>query len=116
MGSKTKNKLVKCIVAPFKALGEARQFYMRAMFDCAQQVGQGGSVITFTVPHRIPQQLPKRKDSKKQMIEYSTSTSYSTGVGRLGRIDENKPCDFNELDINKVIYPRFTSYSAPSKT
>lgn len=33
--------------------------------------------------------------------------SYSVGVGRIGRIDEDVPCDFVEVvDINKSFYPR----------
>ncbi|KAK6777916.1 hypothetical protein RDI58_024634 [Solanum bulbocastanum] len=107
MGTKTKNKLVKYIGAPFKVLGKAREFYMKTMFDCAQQVGQGGSVMSCTVSHRKPQQLPKSTELKKQ----STWRSYSTGVGRLGRIDENKPCDFNESDVHNVVYPRSRSHS-----
>ncbi|CAK9144979.1 unnamed protein product [Ilex paraguariensis] len=33
--------------------------------------------------------------------------SYSVGVGKIGRIDEEKPCDFVEVDI----YPRRKSYA-----
>ncbi|KAK4357783.1 hypothetical protein RND71_023393 [Anisodus tanguticus] len=112
MGTKTKkkqNKLVKYIVAPFKVLGKAREFYMKTVFDCAQQVGQGGSVMTCTI-HHVPHQLPKSRELKKQTIE-SNWRSYSIGVGRLGRIDENKPCDFKELDVNMIVYPRSRSYA-----
>lgn len=120
-GKKKQNKMVRYIVAPFKVLGKARELYMKTMFDCAKQVGQVGNVVTCTIPHQIPPHLPKsfsnnnensrlNREVKKQTIE-STLRSYSIGVGRLGIIDENKPCDFKEMDDNKVVYPRSRSYA-----
>lgn len=128
MGTKAKkkqNKMVRYILAPFKVLGKARKFYMKTMFDCAQQVGQVGSVVTCTIPHQIPPQLPKsfnnnnensrrNREVKKQTTE-STLRSYSTGVGRLGIIDENKPCDFKEMDVNKIVCPRSRSFPTLSR-
>ncbi|KAL0384304.1 UNVERIFIED_CONTAM: Serine carboxypeptidase-like 18 [Sesamum radiatum] len=32
------------------------------------------------------------------------ATSYGGGVGKIGRIDEDKPCCFMEVDVNKLIY------------
>ncbi|KAL2513554.1 uncharacterized protein Fot_27525 [Forsythia ovata] len=32
--------------------------------------------------------------------------SYSVEVGRLGRIDEDKPCEFKEVDVDEFLYPR----------
>lgn len=42
--------------------------------------------------------------------------SYSVGVGKIGRIDEDAPCDFVEVvDINKSAYPRCRSYALASR-
>lgn len=44
--------------------------------------------------------------------------SYSFGVGRIGRIDEDMPCDFMEVvDINKnnIMYPRCRSYAITNR-
>ncbi|KAL3515375.1 hypothetical protein ACH5RR_022277 [Cinchona calisaya] len=32
--------------------------------------------------------------------------SYSVGIGRMGRIDEEMPCDFREYDAAANAYPR----------
>ncbi|KAG8368495.1 hypothetical protein BUALT_Bualt15G0051600 [Buddleja alternifolia] len=37
-----------------------------------------------------------RKPSREAVVE----GSYSGGVGKMGRIDEDKPCVFNEVDLN----------------
>ncbi|KAL8554742.1 hypothetical protein ACS0TY_002802 [Phlomoides rotata] len=34
----------------------------------------------------------------------AAETSYGEGVGRIGRIDEDKPCCFSEVDVNKFRY------------
>ncbi|KAL0365311.1 UNVERIFIED_CONTAM: Serine carboxypeptidase-like 18 [Sesamum angustifolium] len=36
-------------------------------------------------------------------------TSYGGGVGKIGRIDEDKPCCFMEVDVNKLTYSSSTS-------
>ncbi|XP_007042679.2 PREDICTED: uncharacterized protein LOC18608112 [Theobroma cacao] len=38
--------------------------------------------------------------------------SYSVGIGKIGRIDEDKPCSFEEEEIDAMLYPRSRSYAA----
>ncbi|CAI9781832.1 unnamed protein product [Fraxinus pennsylvanica] len=46
---------------------------------------------------------------KKPPVEVA-ERSYSIGVGRIGRIDEEVPCDFRESDVNKYLYRKCPSY------
>lgn len=55
-------------------------------------------------------------DSKGNLVLKTTpleapERSYSVGVGRIGKIDEEAPCDFKESDVNKYLYRRCASYT-----
>ncbi|KAK1359066.1 hypothetical protein POM88_043540 [Heracleum sosnowskyi] len=53
-----------------------------------------------------------RRKLKATVDNGRSGRSYSVGVGRIGRIDEDAPCDFVEVvDINKSTYPRCRSYA-----
>ncbi|WOH04818.1 hypothetical protein DCAR_0624230 [Daucus carota subsp. sativus] len=49
----------------------------------------------------------------KAIVDNSSSgRSYSGGVGQIGRIDEDAPCEFVQVvDVNKSSYPRCRSYA-----
>lgn len=56
-----------------------------------------------------------RRKLKANVDNGRSGRSYSVGVGKIGRIDEDAPCDFVEVvDINKSIYPRCRSYALAS--
>ncbi|KAL2513553.1 uncharacterized protein Fot_27524 [Forsythia ovata] len=48
---------------------------------------------------------------KKPAVEAVVGRSYNVGVGRIERIDEDKPCEFKEVDVDKFLYPRSKSYA-----
>lgn len=53
-----------------------------------------------------------RKKLKAIVENGRSGRSYSVGIGRIGRIDEDAPCDFVEIvDVNKRTYPRCRSYA-----
>lgn len=37
--------------------------------------------------------------------------SYSVGIGKIGKIEEDKPCEFEEVNRAEVIYPRSRSHA-----
>lgn len=37
--------------------------------------------------------------------------SYSVGLGKIGRIDEDKPCDFEEDEVSLPLYSRSRTYA-----
>lgn len=45
-------------------------------------------------------------DSEGNLVwrKQAAETSYGDGVGKIGRIDEDKPCCFSEVDVNKFRY------------
>ncbi|CAI9769170.1 unnamed protein product [Fraxinus pennsylvanica] len=44
--------------------------------------------------------------STKPAVKAAVGMSYSVGIGRIGRIDEDRPCEFKEIDVDKFLYPR----------
>lgn len=51
---------------------------------------------------------------RKQAVEGGVGRvgrCYSVGVGRIGRIDEELPCDFEEVDVKKDVFSRCKSYA-----
>lgn len=48
-------------------------------------------------------------DSEGNLVWENTEAdgrSYGAGVGRMGRIDEDRTCEFKEIDVNKILYTR----------
>ncbi|KAL9174329.1 hypothetical protein ABFS82_02G045700 [Erythranthe guttata] len=43
------------------------------------------------------------------------AVSYGTGVGRIGRIDEEKPCCFSEADVHKLWNSRSVNSNAVTR-
>ncbi|GFS42882.1 hypothetical protein Acr_00g0082270 [Actinidia rufa] len=119
---KQNKKFMKFIKARFRVLSKAREIYTKTLFDCAGKAGTGSSVVC-PAP-KAPQKLPtnygvcvsdeqiKREEHRERVRVVSkrdrvsvekpvcgVGRSYSVGVGRIGRIDEDKPCEFEEEDV-----------------
>lgn len=136
-----KNKPVNYMNAPVRILTRARDFYTNTLCDCGGGIDRR-SVINCTVPQTnrkynvgsskeiddedlqgLMRILSMRKggaatvdvDSEGNLVWRKPAvaeTSYGGGVGRIGRIDEDKPCSFNEVDVNnKFGYSRSGSNS-----
>ena len=128
------SKAMKCIGAPLRVLAKAGDFYMRSMMDCSGGVGYGGIVgcpalQVSCLPKSLSVDSPKGKDGELRELMGRISRrsnggsreemerrngvgvrSYSVGIGKIGRIDEEKPCEFVEDDDGKLkaelLYPR----------
>ncbi|KZV38836.1 hypothetical protein F511_32403 [Dorcoceras hygrometricum] len=113
---------------------KAKHFYMDTMCNCSRL--ENGGIINCTIPQTAPITRPKSHgpdgqdlqelmrlavSSKKgggTMVEVDSEgnlvckksgadgRSYGAGVGRMGRIDEERTCDFKEIDVTKIWYTR----------
>ncbi|KAJ0078069.1 hypothetical protein Patl1_37337 [Pistacia atlantica] len=119
---------------PRKILHKARDFYVKSMEDCASKVGYGGVVGCPTAQlSRLPRSFSvnyskSRNDVSKKMgnqmdlnareeeLRQQKMENYgavkrcytSVGLGKIGRIDEDRPCYFEE----DMLYARSRSYAA----
>ncbi|GLT98107.1 hypothetical protein SLE2022_156290 [Rubroshorea leprosula] len=130
-----KSKLMKIILAPIKVLSKARDFYVKGMDDWASRLGNGGvmggpGVQVSQLPKSFSFKSSRSSDGDEELRELLRSASkrameckerqetnvreragmqgmrsYSVGIGKIGKIDEDKPCSFEE----DVVYPRSRS-------
>ncbi|KAK3035699.1 hypothetical protein RJ639_033401 [Escallonia herrerae] len=144
--AKRQNKFIRYVAAPFKLLSKARDFYMKTMFDCAGRIGEGSVVAGCALPQMTRLCSFKQMDNEDlralirvastrtlrskverdlgRQVEWQkpaagarvVGRSYSVGVGKIGRIDEDLACDFVEVEGNKnVVYPRCRSYAVTQR-
>ncbi|KAK9287419.1 hypothetical protein L1049_015840 [Liquidambar formosana] len=130
------SKIMQILGAPFRILAKARDFYVKSMADCADRVGYGGVAGGPVAPiSRLPKSFSVASSNASDNEEYrvlirSVSKSntgsnevaamgpngmgirsYSVGIGRIGRIDEEEPCEFVE-----EVYPRSRSHAVTKRT
>lgn len=112
------SKLINCILrAPIKVIRKARDFYLESLIGCTGGGGGGAHrhmsrELSGAEERRLSEEemtvllraafaeleasmnviAPKKEESKSKGVD----RSYSDRVGRIGRIDENEPCDFME--------------------
>ncbi|OMO73854.1 hypothetical protein CCACVL1_17109 [Corchorus capsularis] len=138
--NKQGNKFMKIVRSPIRILSKARDLYMRSVEGCAGMVTPGGGGAVCPAPpaaSRLPKSFSVnsskgcggddeelrrllRAASKRQMQQQSSMKqrnmaamrSYSVGIGRIGRIDEDKPCSFEEDDsMEDLMYSRSRSHA-----
>ncbi|CAL9102287.1 unnamed protein product [Musa textilis] len=133
------SRLSRCMKAPIRMLCRACDFYVRSMNSCAGRVPQGGALgytMTTTLPRSFSVQSGRTSmsgdDDLQELIRASSVSR--TGGGRfdlkgaspqqpavvprsqsvaIGRIDEDKPCDFGD-DVklgSDFLFPRSRSYA-----
>ncbi|XWS24092.1 hypothetical protein CRYUN_Cryun28dG0071300 [Craigia yunnanensis] len=142
------NKFMRFITVPFKALGKARDLYVRSLTSCASGVSYGQSSGDFTglysglprsfsassttsndnddlreliraasvrsLGHMNEMEMFLQQQLRLQMGSKGLPKSCSVG---MGRIDEDKACEFEENDAVVVdkkqdfLYPRSKSYA-----
>ncbi|KAL3538778.1 hypothetical protein ACH5RR_002144 [Cinchona calisaya] len=64
----------------------------------------------------VDAQLQKPRAGLAAAAASAEKRSYSVGIGRIGRIDEDMPCDFKEADANNNAYPRCKSYAVTTSS
>ncbi|XVE55729.1 hypothetical protein DITRI_Ditri03aG0181700 [Diplodiscus trichospermus] len=155
MGSKGHNKLVRFITVPFRALGKARDLYVRSLTRCASRVSYGQSSCDYRgeypgLPRSFSASSATSDDGEdlKELIRAASVRSLghrneiemylqqqlglkmgskglpkSCSVVMMGRIDEDKPCEFEENDGADVVdkkqdflYPRSKSYAVTKRS
>ncbi|KAL6637776.1 hypothetical protein ACP70R_025348 [Stipagrostis hirtigluma subsp. patula] len=115
--------LRRCARAPFRALVRARDLYVSRMAACAGGGGGGRrghwSVGLFAVPRRRSHGFYRLaeaagEDDMRELVR-AASRAESAGVGRrsysvaIGRIDEDRPCEFGPEDgvgVHALVGPR----------
>ncbi|MBA0566380.1 hypothetical protein Golob_011204 [Gossypium lobatum] len=125
----TRNKVIRYLKVPFKALGKARDFYVRSLTSCASRIGHGHCPSHFPVEYyelprsfcesSSPTRNVNKDDDITELIRAASvrSSSYgnemdmfspkqlrlkmrSRGLPKnMGRIDEDKPCVFEDNDV-----------------
>ncbi|KAJ9670453.1 hypothetical protein PVL29_026781 [Vitis rotundifolia] len=134
------SKLSRCMKAPFKILSCVRDLYVRSMTECAGRVSYG-SVMgcptaqvsslpkSFSVSSskssgaqdlseliKIELDLLRRQPSSQSPVTGTNVVPRSMSVG-IGRIDEDKPCEFGEdIKVNTDAFPRSRSYAVSKNT
>ncbi|KAJ4716116.1 3-isopropylmalate dehydratase large subunit like [Melia azedarach] len=139
---KKQGKFKQIIVSPIRILRKARDFYMKGIENCAGRVGNGAAIgcPSAQVAARLPKSFSansfnacsideefrqllratsaRNMESKLKEIRQTTAlqtSSNSVGVGKIGRIDEDEACEFQE-DGSKadLLYPRSRSHVVKS--
>ncbi|KAJ7966505.1 3-isopropylmalate dehydratase large subunit like [Quillaja saponaria] len=124
MGAKTQNKFVRIITMPIRALGKARDFYVRSMTGCAGSMNYGSIAPGSALPKSfsVNSSTSNGGDDYRDLIRAASARSLgnrinvdmilqqqgmiqqplpskglpkSCSVG-MGRIDEDDPSDFGE--------------------
>ncbi|KAF8404856.1 hypothetical protein HHK36_009746 [Tetracentron sinense] len=146
MGKKANNdgKFVRCVKAPYRLLCRARDFYVHSLTDCAGRVSTGHN--TSSLPKSFSVNSSRSTDVDEDLRELiravsknhssgnkidvnllgqqqlRKSATVSTGVPMrfsvgIGRIDEDKPCDFEgDIKVNTDLkYPRSRSYAVTKR-
>lgn len=111
------NTVVNCGVAPQVPQQLPRNFSVSSSQDSKQEEefrelirAVSTKLAEAKVEIKTVDQLKKPSMGPTNVVE---KRSYSVGIGRIGRIDEEMPCDFKEADANA--YPRSKSYAVTGK-
>lgn len=167
---KKRSKLVIILLAPFKVLRKAGEFYMKFMADSSDMVGndyhglvgepgfpksfsnnskregsigysasgrrsgplqsasgrRSGTVLSESASARRSHVMQPIMHCREEEVRRNIGSmsngmemrSYSVGIGKIGKIDEEKPCSFREDDgdnINVDVCPRSRSQAVTRK-
>ncbi|CAI9104245.1 OLC1v1002877C1 [Oldenlandia corymbosa var. corymbosa] len=141
---KKQNILIRILKSPLTALQKVTNAYLNSMSSCADRFGEN-NVLNCSIAPQMSSQLPrnfsvssskdtKHEDELKDLIRTVSTKfnneskieiknvdpvqkrSYSVGIGKIGRIDEDAACDFKEevTTHNVNFYPRSKTYAVPS--
>ncbi|XP_059638419.1 uncharacterized protein LOC132280420 [Cornus florida] len=140
------SKLKQYIGAPTRFLSKARDFYVESMVSLDGKVGYG-NVVGCSAPQmpNLPNSLLRKRNDDDDIRELFRTVSmskveldshrqpgrrqpvvgpngigrsYSVGLGKIGTIDEDKPCDFGEEEFimkSDFMFARSRSYAVTKK-
>ncbi|KAJ3685452.1 hypothetical protein LUZ61_014616 [Rhynchospora tenuis] len=127
------SRLSRLLLAPIRALGRVRDFYVRSITGCAGNMhyGYGFGYDGYTLPRSFSVTSDHASASDEDLRELIRAASQkhmrSGGLNGMpprsrsvavGRIDEDAPFDFNgadNLDVgSNLLFPRSQSYAPGS--
>ncbi|XP_027109806.1 uncharacterized protein LOC113759218 [Coffea eugenioides] len=117
------NTVVNCGIAPQVSQQLPRNFSVNSSKDSKQEDELRELIRAVSTKlseanagiKTIDPQLQRPITSVKLPAKAAEKRSYSVGIGRIGRIDEDMPCDFKEADSPIYAYPRCKSYAVTSR-
>lgn len=129
------NRLGSVLLAPLRALGRVRDFYVRSITGCAGHMhyGSGFGYNSYNLPRSFSVTSDRVSASDEDLRELirAASQKHARANGGLnglpprsrsvavGRIDEDAPFDFNGpggLDVgSNLLFPRSQSYAAAGR-
>ncbi|CBI19378.3 uncharacterized protein LOC104882520 [Vitis vinifera] len=144
--AQSQNRFMRIITIPIRVLSKARDFYVRSLTDAAERVSRGNAmgcpgVHISTLPKSFSVSSSRSGDGE-DVGSLSRSGSASSSSNRvdmnvflqppkmgsraaprscsvgMGRIDEDRPCDFEEDSFNvkaDFLYPRSRSYAVTNR-
>ncbi|XP_073005846.1 uncharacterized protein [Typha latifolia] len=127
MGSRG-SRWSRCLRAPLRVLGRARDFYVRSMTGCAGHMNYGAP-MGYPALGSVPRSYSMNSTSDDDLRELIRAASQRRGGGgggvaghvqrsqsvAVGRIDEDAPLEFNDRDFkigSDLLFPRSRSYAA----
>ncbi|KAF9621134.1 hypothetical protein IFM89_016628 [Coptis chinensis] len=145
--AKHESVFIRCVKAPFRILGRARDFYVRSLTDCSGRMSEASVIVGYPggsvniVPRSFSVNSSRSNDDEDikelmraasqrglreklemeiqqlQQLSKKTDALPRSRTVAIGRIDEDKPCDFDEDLKTKpdLLYPRSKSYAVSKK-
>ncbi|KAI4295790.1 hypothetical protein L6164_035798 [Bauhinia variegata] len=124
------------LLTPIRILKQARQLYMKGLQDCSAGLGYAGAGSYPAVPTKmnfneqqieLMEMVANRSVGKKNGVDMQgrrrpvmayngVKRNYCVGLGKMGRIDEDKPCCFEEDQTDMktrllFLHPTIRSYA-----
>ncbi|KAG9135611.1 hypothetical protein Leryth_002352 [Lithospermum erythrorhizon] len=101
------SRFLKMIKAPMKALSKVRDFYVRSMIKCGGNTGE----VMPQMAHYFPRSFNKDEDLRELMRAASIRSTSNNMIGEsemraicttviIRRIDEDKPSEFGDNEVN----------------
>lgn len=125
------SRLSRVLLAPIRALGRVRDFYVRSITDCAGHMsyGSGFGYDSYNLPRSFSVTSDRISASDEDLRELIRAASQKQARGggvngmpprsrsvAVGRIDEDAPFDFGAVDGLEVgtnlVFPRSQSYAS----
>lgn len=131
--------IVRCMKAPLRALCKARDLYVKSMTNCANNINYNVYPSTLPRSFSVASSRPSEEEDLREVMQMvmaqrslrvraadmaTTAAMPRPPVGpkglpkshsvAIGRIDEEKPCYFeedNEKGKGRLFYPRSRSYA-----
>ncbi|XP_038884662.1 uncharacterized protein LOC120075388 [Benincasa hispida] len=136
--AQNQSKFIRFVTLPIRALGKAKDFYVRSIMDCAPRVSHGypsGQLPVLPKSYSSRSCRSNETDDFRELVKaasvrsldikdidadilYPQRLKQSKGLPKscsvgMGRIDEDTACEFEDgvEDKADLVYPRSKSYA-----